>query len=179
MSKRSNNNRRLRHALFLSTAISFAPLLFCAQAHAENGQGDNLDAPNYMLQLVNNDRRKAGSPPVSADAKLDHVAQVYADYLLKTGFFGHVDPFGRNPQDRANLFGINASVAENLAWESSNFEGPGVLIERAEESMMAEPPNQMNHRYNILNPKSKYVGIGVARAGDKILMVQEYTEDKP
>jgi uncharacterized protein YkwD len=116
---------------------------------------------------------------VEENQKLDNLAQLYANYLLRTGFFGHIDPFGRNPQDRANLYGINAGISENLAWESSNYESPNIMIQRAEQSMMSEPPNQMNHRFNILNPESHYIGIGVAKSGDKVLMVQEFTQQLP
>lgn len=141
--------------------------------------GNSSGFTDFMIGLVNQDRSNYGSAPVQMNAKLNRVAQDYAEYLLQSGFFGHVDPFGRNPQDRARLYGIQAGVSENLAWESSNFENPDVMINHAEQSMMAEPPNQMNHRFNILNPRSRFIGIGVARAGDKVVMVQEFTEQEP
>lgn len=158
---------------FITKAVAATP-----QSSAPDDSSQNQYV-SFMLNSVNNDRSQYGSPPVEPDSKLQHLAQVYAEYLLRSGTFGHVDPFGRNPQDRAALFGINTGVSENLAWESSNYEGASIMINRAESSMMAEPPNQMNHRFNILNPRSRYIGIGVARDGDKIMMVQEFTEQKP
>lgn len=132
-----------------------------------------------MLNLVNKDRAHYGAAPVQEHPKLKHLAQTYAEYLLRTGMFSHIDGYGRNPQQRASLFGVRAGIAENLAWQASNFESDAILISRAEESMMAEPPNQLNHRFNILNPRSRFVGIGVAKEGDKIVMVQEFTEEEP
>lgn len=159
--------------LFSSGSVSLAQ-----GAHYSRG-GELFNYPAFALDLVNKDRANFGSASVQMNAKLNQVAQAYAEYLLRSGFFGHVDPFGRNPQDRARLYGIYAGVSENLAWESSNFENPDVMISRAEQSMMAEPPQQMNHRFNILNPRSRYVGIGIARDGDKVVMVQEFTEQDP
>lgn len=137
------------------------------------------DYSSYMLQLVNEDRERHGSPILEENPKLDYLAQVYANYLLQSGFFGHVDPFGRSPQDRAALYGIQVGISENLAWAASNYEVPPLLIQKAENSMMQEPSNQLNHRYNILNPNSRFVGIGVAKAGDKILIVQEFSQEQP
>ncbi len=111
------------------------------------------------------------------DEGLDKVAQAYAEYLAQSGFFGHVDPFGRNPQDRATLYGVTKRVSENLAWGSSNYQTPEALLSQSEHDMMAEPPNQMNHRYNIVNPRNRTVGVGVAIVGEKVILVQEFSTE--
>ncbi len=182
MHKKSKTNQSLFLAALYAAFIAVSPLN-CSGASAQslrNNQTDHEDNfASYMLNLVNNDRLQSGSAPVEEAPKLQHLAQIYAEYLLNTGNFAHVDRFGRTPQDRANLYGIRAGVSENLAWQSSNHDAPTKLVQRAESSMMAEPANEMNHRYNILNPRSRYIGIGVAKAGDKVLMVQEFSEEEP
>jgi uncharacterized protein YkwD len=157
--------------------LSLASKAAYASSFGPNASQTNYSS--YLLNLVNHDRQNQGSPTIEENSKLDHLAQVYADYLMRSGTFGHVDPFGRTPQDRANLFGVNGGVSENLAWESSNYEDRAALVNRAEAGMMNEPPNQMNHRYNILNPESKYIGLGIAMEGDKVIVVQEFTRDQP
>jgi len=164
-------------ACFLSAVSLVSSERAFAQPMPERSNENTFSS--YMLSLVNEDRHEHGSPALEENSKLDHLAQVYADYLLRSGFFGHLDPFGRSPQDRAALFGVKTGVSENLAWESSNFEDAPVLIRRAETGMMNEPAKQLNHRYNILNPESRFIGIGVARSGDKVLMVQEFAGEEP
>jgi uncharacterized protein YkwD len=175
------NEARPRHAavllLLLLALILPASTKVLAQSLPDIAAIDSYSS--YLFKLVNEDRQKNGSDQLQKNRKLDTLAQSYADYMLRSGFFGHVDPFGRSPQDRARLFGINGGVSENLAWESSNFENAAILIRRAEDSMMKEPAGQLNHRYNILDPDSKYIGIGVARAGDRVMIVQEFSRDEP
>ncbi len=172
--------------LLLTTISSICP---ASQAETSRSQPETSSSTatasnvngysNYVLSVLNKDRSDNGSPILQNNQKLDQLAQTYAEYLLRTGTFAHIDPFGRNPQDRADYFGIKASISENLAWESSNYQGASILIQHAEKAMMSEPPNQLNHRFNILNPQSRYVGIGVARAGDKIMIVEEFSGDDP
>lgn len=162
----------------MQTAPQFAPPVqqphsIAYGRYAAPQQQDPLR--QYALDLVNKDRKKNGSPAVSMDSSLNTVAQAYADYLARSGFFGHVDPYGRNPQDRATLYGIRKPVSENLAWASSNYQTQKELLKQSEDDMMAEPPNQMNHRYNILDPNNKVVGIGVAVLGEKVVLVQEFS----
>ncbi len=143
---------------------------------------DNKQARREMVQfgvsLINKDRGKNKVEPLQQSPALSRLAQMYANYLLKSGFFDHVDPYGRSPQDRATLIGIDVSVSENLSWQSSDFEEPKILLARAQSQMMAEPRNQINHRSNILNPRSHFIGVGVAQAGDKVVMVQEFSEEE-
>jgi uncharacterized protein YkwD len=163
-------------------ALAIAPCLparALVDGDSPSDTGSNRRMASQTLDLVNNDRARNGSPPLQESPALSHVAQVYAEYLLRTGFFGHVDPFGRTPQQRAAYMGVTAPVSENLAWESSSYEQPDALLRRAESGMMNEPPNQPNHRYNILNPESAYVGIGVAHAGEKVVIVQEFSPVAP
>jgi len=173
-----------RAMLCLLGAIGFLLLnpgtsLAARHQSAEWTHAQPRDLSAYMLSLVNQDRAENGSPALEPDPKLDKLAYIYADYLLRTGYFAHVDPYGRTPEDRARLLGIGTLVAENLAWESSNFEDPSTLVKRAEGGMMAEPAGVPNHRFNILDPRSRYVGIGVARAGEKLVVVQEFADRLP
>lgn len=148
--------------------------------HQSNFKNADLNSlRQFAFNLVNKDRDKHHSPPVQYDEGLSKVAQAYAEYLAQSGFFGHIDPFGRNPQDRATLYGVTKPVAENLAWGSSNYQRPEDLLSQAEKDMMAEPPNQMNHRFNIVNPRNRSVGVGVAINGDKVVLVQEFSTVEP
>ncbi len=140
---------------------------------------DDESLSQLALTLINEDRTKYGAAPLKENAKLSKTARAYAQFLSTTNFFGHVDPRGRTPQDRANSFGVRPAVAENLAWEESDFEEPQLLVQRAQAGMMAEPAGQINHRFNILNPKNRFVGVAVVKRGDRVMLVQEFTEEEP
>ncbi len=147
-------------------------------AAAKRPQPSIAELEKYMFSLVNEDRTKQGVSTISENSKLSSLARSYAEYMVKKGSFSHVDPDGRDPQTRAKEAGIRCGVYENLAFNTRGIaDRDGV--KRAEDQMMGEPPDQQNHRYNILLPKHKYVGVGVARNEGKLLMVQEFSDDDP
>lgn len=128
----------------------------------------------HMLQLVNDDRRRNGAMPVSQDSSLTSLARDYAEYMLKRGFFAHVDPDGRSPGDRARARGISG-VCENISFEGGRgMQSDRDLVTSSQAKMMAEPPNQQNHRSNIIDPGHHAVGIGIARNKSTVMMVQEF-----
>ena len=130
---------------------------------------------DYMFALVNADRAaNGGLPPLSRSTTLGALARRYADNMARRKFFAHNDPDGNQPRDRARQAGIHASVWENLAMESGS-RPLRELVLRGEQQMMAEPPNQINHRGCILHTEHHCVGIGVAVVEDRVLCVQEYS----
>ena len=129
-----------------------------------------------MWQEVNRDRAANGSRPIRLDAQLSKLARDYAEYMMHKKFFAHLDPQGRNPEDRAHAAGIASSVYENISWASRDGRSDLGRLEESEADMMDEPRNQQNHRSNILGTTHGAVGIGIARNGGKIFMVQEYTD---
>lgn len=112
------------------------------------------------------------------------LARDYADYMLKNKSSfkypkrsPHFDLEGRNPQQRAKAAGLNCMVHENLGMESCSSSPDMQLLERQHCKMMSEPPNEHNHRANIMNSQVRYSGIGVARDGDVIFLVEEFSAD--
>jgi uncharacterized protein YkwD len=140
---------------------------------------DKSELNEFMLALINQDRARHKADPVEENAALSKVAQAYANYLMRTGEFAHVDSTGRNPQDRARQMGVQVFVAENLAWQMDTELPAKTLLKKAQADMMNEPPGQMNHRGNITNPNHRYVGIGIARSDDAVILVQEFSEQRP
>ncbi len=135
---------------------------------------------SHMAQLVNQDRsHNGGLPSLEVSSALTKLARDEAEAMLRQGFFAHVDPQGRSPQERARLAGIRSGVYENIAFQGQGLSPDMQLVEAAEAQMMAEPPNQENHRFNILHPEHHYMGIGVARAKNTVMMVQEFTDGPP
>ena len=54
-----------------------------------------------VLDLINVARKRYGVEAVFQDAKLDKLAQDHSQNQINQNFFGHVDPQGRSPSQRA------------------------------------------------------------------------------
>ena len=107
-----------------------------------------------MLELVNQERAKAGLGQVTVDPTIREVARAYAAEMFQKGFFAHVDLEGETPFDRMRQGGVRFLAAgENLALAPT--------VDVAHEGLMNSP----GHRANILNGRWRRVGIGVTDGG--------------
>lgn len=116
------------------------------------------------LKLLNDFRRKQGLNVLKLDEKLNSLAQAYAERMAEEDFLAHIDPDGKNPEERAQAAGIENPIGENLARESKT--------EYAHEGLL----RSATHRSNILTPEWTHVGLGVAK-NDKgeLFFVQEFS----
>ncbi len=110
-------------------------------------------AETRMLQLVNDERARAGLPPLKHDDGLAATAREHARDMLARGYFAHADPEGRTPSDRLRTAGVPFAVTgENLALAPT--------LELAHRGLMDSP----GHRANLLSPEFTRAGIGVLDA---------------
>ncbi|MGW1894301.1 CAP domain-containing protein [Streptomyces sp. NPDC002004] len=103
-----------------------------------------------VLRLVNDERAKAGCVDLTSSSSLNHLAEKFSADMKARGFFGHTDPGGRTPWDRATQDGIGNLGAENIA--RGQFDAKAVV-----DAWMASPA----HRANILNCQYRTAGVGV------------------
>jgi uncharacterized protein YkwD len=160
-----------------------------ASTYASSPVGGKPSAPpqdsinsleSYALDLVNADRLREGKThALHMHPGLQKLARDYAQYMLERHLFAHVDDQGRDPGVRAKQHGIRPGVFENLSFQQYGWGNDRQMVDAAEKSMMAEPPNQMNHRGNILSPNHQHIGIGIARDSNVLMMVQEFTDADP
>ena len=114
----------------------------------------DANAETQMLTLVNRARAENGLEPVAVDPTIRDVARAYSTTMFQQGFFAHIDQNGATPFDRMRAGGATFRAAgENLAL------APTVQI--AHDGLMNSP----GHRANILNPRYRRIGIGVADGG--------------
>ena len=93
-----------------------------------------------MIQLVNQERQKAGVSPLTIDPELSRVARIKSQDMKDNGYFSHTSPTYGSPFDMMKSFGITYRAAgENIALNSS--------VEGAHTSLM----NSEGHRENIMN----------------------------
>lgn len=132
---------------------------------------------SQMVGLINKDRGANGLPSISENGRLADLARNYAQYLVSHGAFSH-EADGRDPLQRAKASGIAGGIAENLAFESRIKPDKESVI-AAQQKFMNEPPNQKNHRGNILWTEAKSVGVGIVRNKSTVMMVQEFSDGTP
>jgi uncharacterized protein YkwD len=109
------------------------------------------EAETLMLQLVNEDRSKAGLPPLVLDERLSVMARRHSRDMRDRSFFAHVSPHTGHLADRADRQAISyRRLGENIA--------VGVDVREAQKALLRSP----GHRKNLLDPHFTHVGIGVA-----------------
>lgn len=130
---------------------------------------------NFALKLVNRDRKINNLPPLVADNLLSQAAQLHAEDMVNKRYFDHISLDGKNPQDRYIAVGGNRSlgVGENI------YKGSGIglgltygEVEKFQRGWMYSN----GHRENILLPKYKKFGYGIATGKDgRIYAVQMFS----
>jgi len=117
---------------------------------------------DQMLQLVNEERAKAGLRPLVKDAELQAVARSHSEDMFARGYFSHITPEGKSPFDRMKDAHIDfLQAGENLALAPT--------LDIAHTGLMNSP----GHRANILNPGFGRVGIGIIDGGMHGLMISQ------
>jgi uncharacterized protein YkwD len=107
-----------------------------------------------LLDLHNAERAPKGSPPLRIDSRLSAAAQGYADFLARSGKFGHGSQ--GNPGSRARQQGYRyLSIGENIAKGQAT---PAMAMKSWMKSS--------GHRANILRKTFQDTGFGVATTPD-------------
>ena len=120
------------------------------------------DLEKQMLDLVNQERVKAGLSPLQADPELTEVARKHSADMFARGYFAHDTPEGLSPFDRMKTANVRFTTAgENLALAPT--------LQIAHTGLMNSP----GHRANILRREFGRVGIGVMDGGMRGLMVSQ------
>lgn len=104
--------------------------------------------------------------PLRLNPAVSAVARCHSAAMARSHALTHGGSSGANPGLRLTAAGIAwQQVGENVAMAAS------LAIINA--NLMNEPPDQPNHRGNILNPAFTEVGIGVVRSADGLLWITE------
>ncbi len=103
-----------------------------------------------VVQLVNQERAKAGLNLLTHRADVKNVAQKKAEDLINSNYFSHTSPNYGSPFDMLKTFGISYSYAgENIA------KG-----QKTPQEVMNAWMNSSGHRANILKPEFDSIGVG-------------------
>jgi len=125
---------------------------------------DELTAARaQVLALVNEQRVTAGCKTLTADTKLEELAQNFSDDMAARGFFDHIDPDGNDPWDRATALDITDLGGENIARGQADAQ-----------AVMDAWMNSAGHRANILDCDYTTIGIGIHFGPDGPWWTQDF-----
>lgn len=109
---------------------------------------ENADFVKQVVNLVNQERAKAGLSPVTADTSIQAAAQVRAKEIEKS--FSHTRPDGSSFSTALTQQGVTyRGSGENIAWG-----------QKTPEQVMNGWMNSEGHRANILNKNFTKIGVG-------------------
>ncbi len=109
-----------------------------------------------VIDLVNQQRAKAGLHMLSQNWELCRVARYKSQDMIDKGYFSHQSPTYGSPFRMMENFGIRFTAAgENIAYG-----------QRTPEEVMNAWMNSSGHRANILNGSYNQIGVGVAKASN-------------
>ncbi|MDO8619234.1 MAG: CAP domain-containing protein [Candidatus Daviesbacteria bacterium] len=151
--------------IFMLMQVSFS--IFAQAKPGVLGVDSSIDYKK-VIELTNQEREKAGLPPLSENLSLDNAATNKGTNMFAENYWAHFAPSGKTPWDFITASGYKfSSAGENLA---KNF----YTSEDVVKAWMDSP----SHKKNILNPKYKDIGIavvdGVLNGQKTTLVVQEF-----
>jgi uncharacterized protein YkwD len=140
-------------------------------AHAGITHADEIE--RAILDLVNQERAKAGAVPVQSDDTLQETARGHSDDMFVRNFFTHEDPDGFSASDRIarahrQLIGL---TSENI-WMGVNTDLSDQ--KKTAASIMNDGMHSPGHRDNILKRDYTHLGVGVAIKGRDVRATQNF-----
>ncbi len=110
----------------------------------------NSAGETRMLELINQERQKAGAPPLTMHKKLRELARLKSQDMVENNYFSHYSEKYGSPFDMMKDHNI-------LYWSAGENIAKAAGVDAAHNSLMKSD----GHRENILNPEFDYAGIGI------------------
>src|SRR4051794_2078122 len=156
--------RKSAFPLLLLVAVAAVPgpasaATVCASADGPTAQTSTVALANSTLCLVNQERTSRGLRPLKSNRRLAKAAGGHARDMVVRGYFSHDSANGATFVDRIRKAGYVPgralpTLGEDLAWGSGTLGTPREIV----SGWMHSP----GHRANILDPKFREGGMGVA-----------------
>ncbi len=150
----------LREVLPSCCAVVLSVLLFGGLAAAQ--QYDS-SAEQELVQMLNQERARAGQPSLQVDDRLTQAARAHSTLMAKAQQLSHQFPGEPTVSKRLAATHLRFNNdGENVAYDYS--------VQAVEDGLMHSPP----HRANILSPNYNAVGIGVVRQGEVYWVTEDF-----
>ena len=156
---RLSTTRRLRRLAVPLVAACSLTGAAATPASAASPCSAATTARTATVCLINAERSAHGLRALKLDAKLDRASRRHSQDMVAKSYFAHDSASGTRFSARIARTGwMNGrarwSVGENLAWGSGTQASPGSIV----AAWMKSP----GHRQNILSPRFRVIGIGIA-----------------
>jgi len=106
-------------------------------------------AEDMMLEMINEERKKAGVSVLEKDSSLRAIARLHSEDMFQRGYFSHVTPEQKTLADRLKDGGVKYI-----------FSGENLALAPDVGSAMKGLMNSEGHKKNILSDEYAKVGIG-------------------
>lgn len=118
------------------------------------------DLERKVLSLINNIRRTNGLQELTWNDQVAGIARTHSTNMAEKTFFSHRGFDGLMVDDRADAAGLGRwrAIGENIAFNRGYSKPSDFAVECWMKSQ--------SHRENLLNPRWKETGIGIAEADD-------------
>jgi uncharacterized protein YkwD len=117
-------------------------------------------AEQMILSQTNAFRKQQQLDALKPNPKLNETAQDFADFMARTGKYGHTAD-GKRPSERAGNHRYDyCLVAENIA---NQFRSTGFTADDLAKTFFSGWKNSPEHRKNMLDPDVTDIGVAVAR----------------
>ena len=127
----------------------------------------NARAETVVFERTNTLRQREGLQPVVRSDTLDRTAQWFAEFMARTGQYGH-EADGRTASDRIASSGYEScSTGENIAYRryGGRYGGGRQSQPVVGKDFYNAWQNSPGHRANMLTGSFTETGIGLARSG--------------
>ena len=147
--------------------VSAVLWLWAAQAVTATPSEVEASEAERLFRFIGQARAEHARPPLERDPRLDALAFMKAQEMAEKGYFDHVSP------DYGTVFDM-------LEAEGIPFKWAGENIARAADATVAHDAlmQSPDHRANILSAGYTHVGIGVARDGRRLYVVQLFLKPR-
>lgn len=137
-----------------------------------------------VTEAVNRERAERGIAPVAYDEGIAVVARNHSQDMIERGYYAHESPDGETAFDRIEDGPSScAAVGENIAatWWYEPFETTEgerdrhTTVEELADGLAEQWLNSRSHRENMLDPRWKRTGVGVAVTEEgEVLVTQNF-----
>jgi uncharacterized protein YkwD len=117
------------------------------------------EARHTLLCLLNAARRASGLHPLRDNSRLTRAAAMHSAYMVRGSFFSHVEPHGIGLFQRLRRVHY---IPRARAWGAGENLGFGEGLSGSPLAEMTAWLHSTHHRANILYPRFREVGFGIA-----------------
>ncbi len=126
---------------------------------------------DYFLEMVNNERRKVGSPPLEIDPIAEKLATEHVTQLAERAQISHSNSKGENPDRRYTLAGGTDAVTESLVSLKSSELGSKKLYRGAAAKLLRVLMSHQDDRDALTSRDSTHVGFAAEWTSDRSRLI--------